>query len=92
MHPLNATDPPPFQTFAHKTSERRRDLFPGYKADRPPLPEGFREDAQNLTQLLGALRVPLLTAPGHEADDVLGCLAAQAVAQGARRRRPLPKK
>ncbi|MGQ9865667.1 MAG: DNA polymerase I [Pseudanabaenaceae cyanobacterium] len=46
-----------------------------YKADRRETPEDFLVDLHNLQRLLTALRLPVVTAPGYEADDVLGTLA-----------------
>ncbi len=45
-----------------------------YKAERRETPEDFILDLQNLQRLLQALRLPVVTAPGYEADDVLGTL------------------
>jgi len=55
-----------------------------YKAGRPETPEDFIPDLENLQALLRALQLPIVTAPGYEADDVLGTLAQQAVAAGYR--------
>ncbi|WP_088431579.1 DNA polymerase I [Halomicronema hongdechloris] len=55
-----------------------------YKEGRPEAPEGFLEDVQNLQGLLQAMKLPIVTAPGYEADDVIGTLATQAKAAGYR--------
>jgi len=55
-----------------------------YKADRTETPEDFIADLKNLHELLEAFNLPILTAPGYEADDVLGTLATQASAAGYR--------
>jgi len=55
-----------------------------YKEGRPEAPEGFLEDVQNLQALLQAMNLPIVTAPGYEADDVIGTLATQAKAAGYR--------
>jgi DNA polymerase I len=55
-------------TFRHEADEN-------YKADRVETPEDFTIDIQNLYLLLTALNLPTVTAPGFEADDVLGTLA-----------------
>ncbi|UZQ54910.1 DNA polymerase I [Trichothermofontia sichuanensis B231] len=55
-----------------------------YKAGRPETPEDFIPDLENLQALLQALQLPILTAPGYEADDVLGTLAQRATAAGYR--------
>jgi DNA polymerase-1 len=58
-------------TFRHEADET-------YKAGRPETPPEFITDIENLQELLTALNIPLLMAPGFEADDVLGTLAIQA--------------
>ncbi|OCQ94201.1 DNA polymerase I [Nostoc sp. MBR 210] len=53
-----------------------------YKADRPGTPEDFVPDLKNLHELLEGLNLKIFTAPGYEADDVLGTLAQKATAAG----------
>jgi len=53
-----------------------------YKAGRAETPADFQVDMANLEQLLCALNIPIVTAPGYEADDVLGTLAKRAAADG----------
>jgi DNA polymerase I len=62
-------------TFRHEADDN-------YKADRVETPEDFIIDIQNLYGLLTALNLPTVTAPGYEADDVLGTLAARASREG----------
>lgn len=62
-------------TFRHEADDT-------YKAGRPDTPEDFIPDLKNLQQLLAALNVPVLTAPGYEADDIIGTLARLAKGQG----------
>lgn len=57
-------------TFRHEADDT-------YKADRPGTPEDFVPDLKNLHELLEGLNIPILTAPGYEADDILGTLAMQ---------------
>lgn len=64
-------------TFRHEADDT-------YKADRPGTPEDFVPDLKNLHELLKGLNLPSLTAPGYEADDVLGTLAQRASASGYR--------
>jgi DNA polymerase-1 len=65
-------------TFRHEADET-------YKAHREEAPEQFFADLDNLQQILrDALDLPLCTAPGYEADDVLGTLAEQAAERGWR--------
>ena len=62
----------------------RNDLYPAYKAQRPPMPEDLREQIQPLQDIIRAMGLPLLVVPDVEADDVIGTLATQAAAQGLR--------
>ncbi len=64
-------------TFRHEADDT-------YKADRPGTPEDFVPDLKNLQELLTALKVPVVTSPGYEADDVLATLAKRASETGYR--------
>ena len=63
----------------------RHETFPEYKATREKLSEDLQSDfdrgMERICDLLDAYRIPVLTVPGYEADDVLGTLARQAVQQ-----------
>ncbi len=60
----------------------RHELFPAYKAQRPPLPDDLRPQFAPLQAAVQALGWPLLIIPDVEADDVIGTLATQAAAAG----------
>jgi len=60
----------------------RNDLFPDYKAHRPPMPDDLRVQIEPLHNIIRAMGLPLLMEPDIEADDLLGVLAFHAVAQG----------
>ncbi len=62
-------------TFRHEADDT-------YKADRPGTPADFVPDLKNLHELLEGLNLQIVTAPGFEADDVLGTLALKASAAG----------
>jgi DNA polymerase-1 len=62
-------------TFRHEADET-------YKADRKETPEDFIPDLENLHELLNGFNLPIFTAPGFEADDVLGTLAQRVTAAG----------
>ncbi|MEA5601400.1 DNA polymerase I [Nostoc sp. UHCC 0252] len=64
-------------TFRHEADET-------YKADRKETPEDFIPDLANLHELLNGFNLPIFTAPGYEADDVLGTLAQRVTAAGYR--------
>ena len=60
----------------------RDDLYPLYKAQRPPMPEDLVRQIEPLHNLVRAHGWPLLMVEGVEADDVIGTLATQAAAAG----------
>lgn len=59
----------------------RVDIFPSYKAKRPPKPEAAVAQLERVIATLRADGVPCIGAPGYEADDVIGTLAREAVAR-----------
>ncbi|WP_297831019.1 DNA polymerase I [Thermomonas sp.] len=60
----------------------RDDLYPDYKANRPPMPDDLRAQVAPMLQIVEALGIPILRVPGVEADDVIGTLALQGAAEG----------
>ncbi len=63
-------------TFRHKED-------PNYKANRDVAPDIFFQDLDQLQEILKeSLNLPICTAPGYEADDVLGTLANEAADKG----------
>ena len=68
--------------FDAKGKTFRDDLFPEYKAHRPPMPDDLRAQIEPLHNAIRALGLPLLIIDGVEADDVIGTLCQQATAQG----------
>src|SRR5688500_1380345 len=63
-------------------TSHREVRYPAYKATREKLPDDLAASMPRIEQLLEAFRVPVLSLPDHEADDVIGTLAVQAVGQG----------
>ncbi len=57
---------------------RRVERWPGYKAARPPDPEGLPKQFDVLREVLSALGQPQAEAEGWEADDALGALCSRA--------------
>ena len=68
--------------FDAKGKTFRNDLYPEYKANRPPMPDDLRTQIAPLHNIITAMGLPLLVIPGVEADDVIGTLAKQAHEQG----------
>jgi DNA polymerase-1 len=60
----------------------RNDLYPEYKAHRPPMPDDLRVQIEPLQQIIRDMGLPLLIESGVEADDVIGTLAAEATRMG----------
>ncbi|MBR4726633.1 MAG: DNA polymerase I [Clostridia bacterium] len=69
--------------FDVKAPTFRHELYAGYKANRKGMPPELAQQMQPLKTLLAALGYRLLEAPGWEADDILGTLAAHCGAADA---------
>ncbi len=52
----------------------RDDIYPEYKATRPPMPDELRAQVQPILDAVRAMGLPLLRVEGVEADDVIGTL------------------
>ncbi len=61
----------------------RDDLAGDYKANRAPMPDDLAEQIPWIHQACSALGVPVITAEGFEADDVIGTLAKRGETAGA---------
>jgi len=67
--------------FDAKGKTFRNDIYPEYKANRPPMPEDLRSQIAPLHEIIEAMGIPMIVHEGVEADDVIGTLAEQATAQ-----------
>ncbi|MBV1871351.1 MAG: DNA polymerase I [Gammaproteobacteria bacterium] len=70
--------------FDAKGKTFRNDLYPEYKANRPPMPDDLRDQIAPLHDVIKTMGLPLLAIKGVEADDVIGTLAAEATSLGRR--------
>ena len=61
----------------------REQIYPAYKASRPPMPDELRAQIEPLHAIVRAMGLPLLCIPKVEADDVIGTLARVAQAADA---------
>jgi DNA polymerase-1 len=61
---------------------KRREIYPEYKANRPPPPEDLPIQFTLIRDVVQALNLPLLEVAGFEADDIIATLARDAVARG----------
>ena len=66
--------------FDAKGKTFRDELYPDYKAQRPPMPDDLREQIEPIHDIVRAMGFPLFMEEGVEADDVIGTLARQAEA------------
>ena len=64
--------------FDAKGKTFRDDLYPEYKANRPPMPMELRSQLESIHAIVRALGYRVLVVDGVEADDVIGTLAEQA--------------
>jgi DNA polymerase-1 len=61
----------PVPTFRHKE-------YVGYQVQRPEMDKELKGQIQRVWEVVKALNIPVFTAPGFEADDVIASLARQA--------------
>ena len=66
---------PPGGTFRHE-------MYPEYKGTRSETPQLVIDALEPLTELCGALKIPVLMVRGYEADDVIGSMAKRAEKEG----------
>ncbi len=60
----------------------RHEQYVEYKAGRTKAPDEFRSQVSLIFEVLDALGIRHLSAPGYEADDIIATLATQAEADG----------
>ena len=68
--------------FDAKGKTFRDDIYPEYKANRPPMPDELRSQIAPLHAIIKAMGLPLIVEPNVEADDVIGTLTKRATALG----------
>ena len=56
----------------------RDEIFPDYKANRTETPDDLIRQMPHIKRLIESWQVPVVSAEGYEADDVIGSLARQA--------------
>lgn len=84
---LLSTHQPELLAWVHDSGATFRDeLYPDYKATREKLADDlqadFNQGLERVLQLLAAYDIPVLTAEGFEADDVIGTMARKGVEAG----------
>jgi DNA polymerase-1 len=60
----------------------RAEIYPEYKAHRPPMPDEMPAQIDRIEQILAAMNIPVLRVDGFEADDIIGTIAKSASAGG----------
>jgi DNA polymerase-1 len=60
----------------------RHEMIPSYKANRSEAPDILRQQMGLVRQLVDTMQIPVVEAPGFEADDVLATLATKAAVAG----------
>lgn len=68
--------------FDAKGKNFRHDIYPEYKAHRPPMPDDLRCQIEPLHAVIKAMGLPLIMQEDVEADDVIGTLAEMMAAKG----------
>lgn len=68
--------------FDPKGKTFRSDIYPEYKANRPPMDEDLAKQIQPAFEAIRLEGIPLLQVPGVEADDTIGTLATKAEKEG----------
>src|SRR6185369_1257545 len=68
--------------FESKEKTFRHEAFAEYKATREAMPEDLASQLPYIKRLCDAYKIPMISVPGFEADDVIGTLATQAAEQG----------
>ncbi len=68
--------------FESKERTFRHETFADYKANRLEMPPDLASQIPYIFRLCEAMNIPIINAPGYEADDVIGALATQAAARG----------
>ena len=60
----------------------RHEMFPQYKAQRPPMPEDLKKSIPYIKKIIEGLGIACVTVDGFEADDVVGTLAKRGEKEG----------
>lgn len=70
--------------FDHGSKTFRNDIYPEYKANRPPPPEDLRPQFPLTREATEAFNLPSIEVENYEADDIIATLARQARDAGGR--------
>ncbi len=60
----------------------RHEMYPPYKAQRPPMPEDLKKSVPYIKSIIEGLGIKSIVVSGFEADDVIGTLAKRGEKEG----------
>ncbi len=60
----------------------RHEIFPNYKANRPPVPEDMKPQFPIIREVVDVLNIKSIEKQGYEADDIIATLSKKAEAEG----------
>ncbi len=60
----------------------RHEIYPDYKANRPPMPEDLSVQVPYIKKITHGFNIPVMEMQGFEADDLIGTFKQQAEAAG----------
>jgi DNA polymerase-1 len=60
----------------------RYEIYPSYKANRPPTPDDLQIQIPRIHEIVEAYRIPSISIPGFEADDIIAALSRLAADKG----------
>ena len=69
--------------FDHSSQTFRNEIYPDYKANRPPMPEDLRPQIPLIRDATRAFGLPSIEMEGWEADDIIATYAVAAAEAGA---------
>src|SRR3989440_9538886 len=84
LRKLLADEKPHYIAAVFESGEKtfRHETFDAYKAHRTEMPDDLSSQIPYIIRVCEVYNIPILNAPGFEADDVIGTLAIQAAEKG----------
>jgi DNA polymerase-1 len=84
LRKLLADEQPHYIAAVFESGEKtfRHESYSGYKAHRADMPDELQSQLPYIIRVCEVFNIPILNAPGFEADDVIGTLAVQAAGRG----------
>jgi DNA polymerase I len=79
---MNEHDPDYVAVVVDAGTSARSERYPAYKATREKMPDELRTTLPRIWSIIEGFRIPIITLPDHEADDVIATLALRGLDQG----------